>query len=167
MSTRPESILNREEFGHWEADLVKGKKTADQPALLVMTERKTRFELLLKLPNFLADTCIGGITDLIHRVGYDCFKSISFDNGAEFSTMSALEHNDLKVYFCHAYSSWERGSNENQNKLLREYIPKGHSLANYSDDDIQSFEEALSSKHRKLLGYTSAEEIFEDSLVIL
>jgi IS30 family transposase len=94
------------------------------------------------------------------------FKSITFDNGSEFSQVSQLEEldPDFKIYFAHAYSSWERGTNENFNGLLREFIPKGQSMNNLSVERILEFEAALNSRPRRIHGFKSAEDLFDEEL---
>ena len=146
--------------------LVKGSKEKGEPALLTLVERTTRFAIVLKISNFEASTCKEAVHELLTECGLSMFKSITFDNGSEFSTMSELEKlsdslYDLKIYYAHAYSSWERGSNENFNGLLREFVPKGISIHNFTESEILSFEAALNNRPRKILGYKTAEEAFD------
>lgn len=166
ISERPNAVLNREEVGHWEGDLVKGSKQKGEPALLTLVERATRFALIFKVPNFESTTCLEAVRTLLFEHGLSMFKSITFDNGSEFSRMSELETlgdsiHDLKIYYAHAYSSWERGSNENFNGLLREFVPKGVSIHHLTEEQILSFESALNNRPRKILGYQTAEEAFD------
>jgi IS30 family transposase len=166
ISERPEHVLNREEFGHWEGDLVKGKKESGEPALLTLVERKSRFGIIIKVPNFESKSTYNIVHELLTEHGLSCFKSITWDNGSEFSMMSQLEglsdsEHEIKVYFAHAYSSWERGTNENFNGLLREFIPKGQSISKYSDEYILQCEEALNSRPRKILGFKTAEQVYD------
>ena len=112
---RPEIVDSRTEFGHWEADTVVGKKDEGEPCVLTLVERMTRMSLWIKAENHTAD------------------------NGSEFANLSLLEDGKLKVYFTHPYSSWEKGTNECHNKMLRRFIPKGKSISDYDADDICFF----------------------------
>lgn len=155
---RPAIIETREEFGHWEGDLVKGKRTISEPALLTLTERQSRYEVIFKIPNYHSSTCFKAVREAIDQTGKRLFKSITFDNGSEFSMLSNLS--ETKIFFAHPYSPWERGSNENQNGLLREFFPKGKSLHSISDDYVKQIQDALNQKHRKILGYQNASTWF-------
>lgn len=158
---RPDTINNRERFGDWEGDLVKGKRQASEPALMTLTERRVRYEIIVKIPNYHADTCLKELQATIDQhPGY--FKTITFDNGSEFKLLDQVQ--GAQIYFAHPYSPWERGSNENQNGLIREYIPKGLSLHGFSEDDIAKVQDALNQKHRRTLGYANAAELIEAAL---
>lgn len=94
----------------------------------------------------------------------EAFKSITFDNGAEFSRAPTLEDVPslkLKVYFCHAYTAWERGSNENFNKLMRDFIPKGTSLHNFTDEEVIQAAENINQRVREVNDYRSAKEVYQ------
>ena len=120
---RPERVKNREEFGHWEMDTVYNKKDSTSKALLVLTERKTRREIIILIPNRKAETIVKALDALERKIGAvnfrKIFRTITVDNGSEFSAAEEMERSAVnktiprtKVYFCHPYSSWERGSNE-------------------------------------------------------
>lgn len=157
---RPAAVEDRQEVGHWEGDLVKGKRVEDEPALMTMTERKTRFEIIIKLPNYHADTCRKGLESILADYGADNFKTVTFDNGSEFAQLGTI--NGTQVYFAHPYSPWERGSNENANGLIREFIPKGRSLHEYDLIDIQSIQDTLNCRPRRLLDYQSASDLMPE-----
>lgn len=157
---RPETVLEREEFGDWEADFIKGKKNTGEAALLTLVERKSRTSIIRKIPNFEAETTIQALKDIVNEVGAHHFKSITFDNGSEFSEVSNLENLNVDIYFAHAYASWERGSNENFNGLVREFIPKGISINPYTEEEIQEIEDCLNKRPRRILGYQSAAEMY-------
>ncbi|TDO94804.1 IS30 family transposase [Halanaerobium saccharolyticum] len=116
---RPESINNRSEFGHWEIDTVIGKKTKEQAALLTMTERTTRSQIICKIADKSSYSVQEAMTTLIKETGNlfsTVFKSITSDNGSEFSELARIEEVvDTRVYYTHPYSSWERGTNERHN----------------------------------------------------
>lgn len=151
IETRPPEVAARSGVGHWEGDLVKGKRTVNEPALMTLTERYSRTTIVVKLPNHLAETCRQALQDTIDDYGANEFESITFDNGAEFAQLSQVT--GTEVYFAHPYSPWERGSNENNNGLLREYFPKGRSLKNISLIDVQAAQSALNHRPRRCLGW--------------
>ena len=133
---RPEEIESREVFGHWEMDCVEGKKRT-KAVLLVLTERKTRFEIVFKMPDKTARSVVACLNRLERRYGRRfsrVFKSITVDNGSEFMDVEGIERSirnagmRTKVYYCHPYSAWERGSNENHKKMIRRFLPKGSDL---------------------------------------
>ena len=130
---RPNEIMNRENFGHWEMDTVVGKST-NRRNLLVMTERKTRKEIIEVLPTHTAESVVQALNRIERRFGrhfYTIFKSITVDNGAEFQDNTGMEKalyrkgKRTRIYYCHPRSPNERGSNENQNKLIRRKFKKG------------------------------------------
>lgn len=162
ISERPETVLNRDSKGHWEADLVEGKNGADEPAVLTLVERYSRFGISKKVLNKKSDTVQNALLKITQE-NPEMFNSITFDNGPEFSKAELLENDsqlDLKVYFCHAYSAWERGTNENFNKLLREFIPKGKSFHHYTDDEAIAAAQNINQRIREVNDYRSAEEVF-------
>jgi IS30 family transposase len=127
ISQQPQTVLSRTSFGDWKADLVKRTREKHHAALVVMIERKNRLTLIQKVADYQATTCYSAVSAIMSQHANLPFNSITFDNGAKFSGMSQLP---TQIYFCHAYSSWEHGSNEQLNGLLREYIisPKGNRL---------------------------------------
>ena len=157
ITDRPEDVLSRETFGHWEADLVKGKKTKNEPAIITLVERKTRYAITKKISDYKSQTVKNAFEEILAD-NPNLFASITFDNGSEFSLMSEL---NTDVYFCHAYASWERGSNENFNKLLREFIPKGKSIHLFSEMDIDQATQAINKRIREVIGLRSSEEYFQ------
>lgn len=164
---RPQSIENRDEFGHWEFDSVLGSNDAAEPAILTMVERMTRQAIWLKVRNHSAGAVSEAIARLKESFGAhfsDVFKTITADNGSEFAELSAFEAAGTSVYFTHPFSSWEKGTNECHNKLLRRFIPKGKSISSYSPDDILHFADLMNALPRKILGYHTPEELFEKAL---
>lgn len=162
ISKRSESVLKRESIGHWEADLVQGKKGKDEPVVLTLVERLSRYGISIKLSNAKSKTVQRGLLTTIKKAP-ELFDSITFDNGTEFAQAAMLEQEedlDVKIYFCHAYSAWERGSNENFNKLLREFIPKGESLHQFTDDEVIEAAQKINKRIRAVNDYQSAEEVF-------
>ncbi|TDX49162.1 IS30 family transposase [Orenia marismortui] len=166
---RPENINNRKEFGHWEIDTVIGKKNKNDEVLLTMTERMTRKEIIRKISGKTVDSVQDTILKLINECGNlfsTVFKSFTCDNGSEFSELGTIEELvDTKVYFTHPYSSWERGTNERHNGLIRRFIPKGKSISQFSIESIARVENWCNTLPRKILGYLTPDEAFEDQLI--
>jgi IS30 family transposase len=162
---RPPEVKGREEQGHWEMDCVVGKK-GTSASLLVMTERSSRKEIITKLPSKTQASVIDAINalEMKHRTDFSqIFKSITVDNRSEFLDMQSIErsfiHDGLKrttCYYVHPYSSWERGNNENANKLIRRFIPKDSDIGQYTDDNIKRIEHWMNNYPRRILGYKTA-----------
>lgn len=164
---RPESVELREEFGHWEFDTVVGSKNEAEPFIITMVERKTRKAIWIKSADHTADSVQGAIQNVVSYFGsmaQAVFKTITGDNGSEFAKLAELASHGIKVYFTHPYSSWEKGTNECHNKLLRRFIPKGVSRAGYSAEDIAYMADWANTLPRKLLGYRTPDELFEAEL---
>lgn len=167
---RPEKVDTREEFGHWEMDSVVGSRGKSKNALLVLTERKTRNEIVFKLQDHTAEQVVNKL-DLLERkwgrLFSAVFKTITVDNGTEFAFFERMEQSSVtdgkrtEIFYCHPYSSWERGSNENTNKLVRRKIPKGSNFDSKTDEEVQAVEDWINSYPRKILNYHSAKELFE------
>jgi IS30 family transposase len=168
ISERPDEINDRSEFGHWEIDSVIGKKTKEEPTLMTITERKTRKEIIRKVPDQSSESIMTALSALATEAGDlfpKVFKSITADNGSEFSQLSNLEETTgTMIYFAHPYTSSERGTNERHNGLIRRFIPKGKSLLNYSIDDILKVQSWCNTLPRKILNYLTPDEAFEDEL---
>ena len=170
---RPKKINNRLEYGHWEGDTVKGPLGA-KTSLFTLTERKSREEIIIKICEGTQEAIREAIDGLEGRYegGFKAkFKSITFDNGVEFLGWKSLEISVLKpeerrtmIYFAHSYSSWERGTNENQNRMIRRFVPKGRDIAEFSKADIQEIEDWMNNYPRKILGYKTANQVAEECL---
>lgn len=172
---RPEEIDQREEFGHWEMDSVIGKRGVSKNVLLVLTERKTRDEIIFKLPDHTDEAVVAALDRLERRYGTDMFrqifKTITVDNGSEFADVNGLERSILEegekrthLYYCHPYSSWERGTNEVTNKMIRRKVPKGTNFDDKTDEEIEQIEGWINSYPRRIHGYRSAGELFIEEL---
>lgn len=168
---RPKEIDLRNEFGHWEMDTVEGPAKGKSTCLLVLTERKTRQPVIVKLRERTASQVEAAIDQLERRFkGHfsQVFKTITVDNGSEFSNVKGIEKGGrTKVYFCHPYSSYERGSNENGNKLIRRFIPKGTPIKKYTQKEIAYIEHWIANYPRKLHGYKSSQKLYIDELTKL
>ena len=156
---RPEEIQKRSTFGHWELDCVIGKSEGKKEALLVLTERMTRYEMIFKLNAKTSEGVNRTLGCVLSKFPLGTFRSITVDNGSEFSQDHALP---VPVYYCHPYCSAERGSNENCNRLIRRYFPKGRSMTRRTQRDADAAAEAINRMHRKILGYRTAQECFSN-----
>lgn len=168
---RPEKINAREEFGHWEIDTVLGEKTKDDSVLLTIVERTTRNAIVRLIPSKTADAIMNELRNIRSFFGEhfsQVFKSITSDNGSEFSDLATLEvETDTRIYFTHPYSSFEKGTNERHNGLIRRFIPKGKRINDYSPYDIAFIEEWMNTPPRRILGYKTPEELFEKQLDVI
>lgn len=165
---RPAEVETRETFGHWECDLIIGSKTGDDKALLTLAERKSRECLIFPIADKRPESVMAVFDKL--RADYsdhfgDVFKTITTDNGLEFSALSDLEvvANTL-VYYAHPYSSYEKATIERHNGLIRRFIPKGRRIDDYSLEQIANIELWCNSLPRKILGYQTPDEVFEAEL---
>lgn len=165
ISERPIDINSRTEFGHWEIDTVIGEKSNNDNVLLTILERKTRYAIVLNIVSKTANAVMDAFSSLRSLFGEQfsqVFKTITGDNGSEFADLSTIEsETDTKVYFTHPYSSFEKGTNERHNGLIRRFIPKGKCISNYSSDDIAFIEEWMNTLPRRILNYKTPEELFE------
>jgi IS30 family transposase len=165
---RPTEVETRQEFGHWEIDTVIGKRSTDQ-VLLTLTERRTRQELIIPLARKDSVSVQTGLKELKERFGHQfsqIFRSITADNGSEFSDLAALvEPWNSNVYFAHPYSSWERGTNERHNGLLRRFIPKGKPLSEIAPATVQRIQDWCNQLPRKILGYKTPQQCFDEELL--
>lgn len=171
---RPKEILARKELGHWEMDSVVGKQGNSKKTLLVLTERFTRYEKIFLLDNHSTAQVVSKINFLekeLKRMFSKIFKTITVDNGIEFSDNDGIEkslfhknRNRVDLYFCHPFSSCERGTNENTNKLIRYFIPKGTNFDNKTDKDIEQIKKWINEYPRKLFDGANAKSRFVSEL---
>lgn len=174
IENRPDEVKDREIFGHWEMDTVKGKQGVTKSCMLVLTERKTRDEIIVKLPDQKAASVVEDIDRLERKWGdmfTKVFRSITVDNGVEFSDYEGLERSVLHegekrtfAFYCHPYSSWERGSNENNNRLIRRHIPKGEDFDEKQDRDIEYIENWINNYPRGIFGFKTSAQLFEEEI---
>ena len=169
---RPEAADERSEIGHFEMDLVEGKKGGNDPYLLVLTERKTRAEIIEKIPDKTQDAVIEGLDRIERRMGVvkfrETFKSITTDNGREFYDYERLEESFTKssikrteIYYCDAYSSWQRGSNENNNRFIRRFLPKGESFKGITRNFVKFIQEFINTYPRKMFDFKTSRQLFQ------
>lgn len=164
---RPKEANLRSVYGHWEGDLVVGKQ-GTKTVLFTLTERKTRQEIIMKLTNKETKTIAKAIDKLERRYKgkfYSMFKSITFDNGVEFMGYKGIEKSCLRkkertnIYYAHPYCSGERGTNENNNRLIRRFIPKGVDIGEIKQSKIREIEDWINNYPRSIFGYKSSNMI--------
>ena len=166
ISKRPKEIEKRKEFGHWEMDCVVSGKGKGRAALLVLTERKYRYQIIRKICDKTTNSVIQELNKLEKFLGSkkfrEIFKTITNDNGSEFMDYENAEKSCLvniprtTIYYAHPYCSGERGSNENANKLIRRFIKKGSCIGDFSKSKIKEIELWINNYPRRILkGYSS------------
>ncbi|QDI91102.1 IS30 family transposase [Salicibibacter halophilus] len=164
---RESDVDTRGTVGHWEIDTVRGKRTKGQ-ALLTLTERSTRKEIVRRLSEPTAEAVNAALTDLFKGYGHQApsiFQTITADNGGEFSDLHDwCQHQNVRAYFAHPYASFERGTNERHNELLRRFIPKGKAIQEIPDETIERAEAWTNELPRKILGYQTPDEAFEAAI---
>lgn len=163
---RPAIVDSRSTFGHWEMDCVIGKKKGLDESILVLTERMTRAELIFKLDRKDSDSVVGVMDHLSRRCSFSrIFKSITMDNGSEFAQSRRIEctlsgKRRTYCYHCHPYTSCERGSNENANRLIRRWFKKGRSLSAVNGTDCLRVSRWMNAYPRQVLGWKTASQAF-------
>jgi transposase, IS30 family len=157
---RPAEIESRLQPGHWEGDLIKGANGKSCIATLV--ERSSRLVLLLPLRSAGADELCHALIGRLRQIEPALRLSLTYDRGTEMARhLTVSEQLNMPVYFCGAYRPWQRGTNENTNGLLRQYLPKGLDLSCISEQQLAHIERALNGRPRRILGYKTPQEVFE------
>lgn len=161
ISERPPEVETREVAGHWEIDTIKGDSQAAH-SVVTLVERKTGFTAMGKLERHTAADCTSRCIELIsrHRVA-----TVTADNGTEFHSYERIEEaTGALFYFATPHHSWERGTNENTNGLIRQYLPKRKSMAHVTQDDCDAIAARLNTRPRKRLGYKTPEECYAEAI---
>lgn len=180
ISERPPEVEDREEAGHWEGDLIIGLARS---AIGTLVERTTRFTILVHLPReagygltprtkngpalagYGATSMKNALASAMSSVPVELRRSLTWDRGKELSAHAAFTaETGIPVYFADAHSPWQRGTNENTNGLLRQYFPKGTDLSRWSAYEVQAVADALNARPRKILGWKTPTEAFDEHL---
>ncbi len=160
---RPKEVEKRKTTGHWEGDSMVSKKST--AGLNTLAERKTGLVFISKIANSTAKETSRAV---IHRLKDFSCRTLTVDNGTENSGYDEIEKElQISCYFTHPYHSWERGTNENTNGLIRWYFPKGTDFATISEEAIRGAEWALNNRPRKRLGWRTPLEAFNESVAVI
>ncbi len=155
---RPPSVEDRAVPGHWEGDLIGGSKNS---YIATLVERQSRYVMLVKVANKDTESVISGLIKQSKRLPKELYKSLTWDRGKELADHPRLTMAmDVEVYFCDPQSPWQRGSNENTNRLLRQYLPRGTDLSVHSQAKLSAIARKLNERPRKTLQYQSPAEKF-------
>lgn len=155
---RPEDVNTRKEVGHWEGDLMIGAKQSS--AIGTLVERKTRYTHIVKLTDRKSETVTKAFKKKLNMMDSIFRKTMTYDNGMEMANhLWFTQETGMPVYFAHPYSSWERGTNENTNGLIRRFLPKGTNFNDVSEEQLQIIEDKLNNRPRKVLGFKTPLEM--------
>ncbi len=164
ISERPAGVEDRAVPGHWEGDLVFGS-CGSQIATLV--ERQTRYVMLVKLEGKDSQTVVNALIKHARKLPQELYKSLTWDRGTEMHGHKQFTlATDIQVYFCDPQSPWQRGSNENTNGLLRQYLPKGIDISGYSQSQLNAIARELNERPRKTLGFRTPAEMFSECVAL-
>ena len=156
---RPPEVAARIVAGHWEGDLIKGAMNRSSVGTLV--ERTSRYVMLVKLDGGCATDILDGFKRRLKSIPESLRKTMTYDQGSEMALHETLSAKlNMDIFFCDPHSPWQRGSNENANGLIREFLPKGMDLSHVSHQQLTSIENALNHRPRKILGFESPHEVF-------
>lgn len=160
ISERPPGIEDRAVPGHWEGDLVFGSGNSQ---IATLVERQTRYVMLLKLEGKDSQTVVNALVKNARKLPQELYKSLTWDRGTEMHAHKKFTvATDIQVYFCDPQSPWQRGSNENTNGLLRQYMPKGMNLSGLSQVQLNAIARQLNERPRKTLGFQTPADLFSE-----
>ena len=157
---RPPEVNDRVMPGHWEGDLIKG--AGNKSAVGVLVERSTRLVLLCKMPDASAESALAAFTAKLNRIAAPMRQTLTYDQGKEMAKHRELaKATNMRVYFCDPHSPWQRGSCENTNGLLRQFLPKGEDLSQHDQDALDSIADLMNNRPRQMLGWLSPYQAFQ------
>jgi len=162
ISQRPVAVRGRQVFGHWEGDSIEGK--AHRGGIHTEVERQTRFTMARLVTTLTAKETTVVVSQIYRDLPKAAKQSTTVDNGKEFTNHTQF---DLPVYFCDPYASWQKGTNENTNGLIRRYLPKKTDFRTINQQDLDAIIEELNHRPRKCLGFYTPQEMFEQELTII
>lgn len=160
ISERPACVEDRAVPGHWEGDLVYG---SGKSQIATLVERQTRYVMLVKLDGKDSQTVVNALIKNARKLPQELYKSLTWDRGTEMHAHKQFTMaTDIQVYFCDPQSPWQRGSNENTNGLLRQYMPKGMDISGFSQLQLNAIARQLNERPRKTLGFHTPAEMFSE-----
>jgi IS30 family transposase len=146
--------------GHWEGDLFFGSGNSQ---IATLVERQTRYAMLVKVAGKDTQTVVNALVRHARKLPQELYKSLTWDRGKELAAHKRFTlATDIEVYFCDPQSPWQRGTNENTNGLLRQYLPKGMDISGYSQASLDAIARKLNERPRKTLGYRTPAEMFDE-----
>ena len=164
ISERPAAVEDRAVPGHWEGDLLFGGRSSQ---IATLVERQTRYVMLVKVASHDTETVVNALIKNARKLPQELYKSLTWDRGHEMAGHKRFTlATDIQVYFCDPRSPWQRGSNENTNGLLRQYLPKGIDISSYSQAKLNAVARQLNERPRKTLGYQTPAEMFSQSVAL-
>ena len=162
---RPASVEDRAVPGHWEGDLIGGSKNS---YIATLVERHSRYVMLAKVPNKDTQSVVSALIKQAHRLPRELYKSLTWDRGKELADHKRFTlATDIDVYFCDPQSPWQRGSNENTNRLLRQYFPKGTDLSVHSQAHLNKIARQLNERPRKTLQFETPADKFNQCVALI
>ena len=171
---RPQYVERREQFGHWEMDLIAGPTAGSSAALLTLVERKTRHVICRKIPDKTQASVLRALRAIESQFGArrfrSLFKSITADNGSEFLDVQSLQTSAFSrrqrttLFYAHPYAAWERGSNENANRMIRRFVAKGRDIARFTHKAIEDVILWINHYPRRILDFITPQQMFNDEL---
>lgn len=162
ISQRPAKVEDRAVPGHWEGDLVSGSGNTH---IVTLVERHSRFTMLVKIAGKDTNSVVSAMSKQVRKLPLELRRSLTWDRGMELAQHKQFTvATDVQVYLCDPQSPWQRGTNENTNGLLRQYFPKGTSLAMYSQQDLNKVAAQLNQRPRKTLGFMTPADIVNKSV---
>jgi IS30 family transposase len=166
IEARPESVLLRDEAGHFEGDTIVGRKKGSKEAILSLCERRYRLRYYVKVENLEATTVRRAMMRLLHSMPEQLRQTITLDNGGEFAEWEQIEKvfPGMKVYFCHPYAWQEKGSVERSNRDFRYFAPKGTDFSSMSDEKVAEINHRINNRPMKCLGWKTPRECYLESL---
>lgn len=164
ISDRPACVEDRAVPGHWEGDLVFGSGNSQ---IATLVERQTRYVMLVKLDGKGSQTVVNALIKNARKLPQELYKSLTWDRGTEMHAHKQFTMaTDIQVYFCDPQSPWQRGSNENTNGLLRQYMPKGMDISGLSQTQLNAIARQLNERPRKTLGFHTPAEMFSEAVAL-